>query len=405
MKTKQKPGIWIAATIVACLVLFYWVAHKATNHDIPQKEKQVQTIPTKNFSLQNFSKAQTQNKIAGRDIETSFTTVLNDYQPLIKIDKSEAGFLETKNISSSPQEKHQFDIEALETENNTHYFSIGFANDIFNNTDYYFTNGIEFEYVHSSIKKSPIASLLMRGPIGAQTIYGLTLAHNMYTPSNPDLEEIMQGDRPFSAYLYLGHFKVSVNKHTGNRMKSGINLGVIGSGALGGHMQDLIHDVQPKGWVHQIRNDLVLEYYVDYEHRLLQAGNFRVDGLAGMKIGTLYDNAHLGLSLAYGNHQMINSFSKAGLPGQKEKIKYSFYVRTNSFLIAYDATLQGGLINNKSEYTLPDSHISRFTFQAKAGFTIYYKGISISAEQNYLSPEYSIARPHRWVLIKTAFSI
>ena len=50
---------------------------------------------------------------------------------------------------------------------------------------------------------------LLPYPGNSSDYFGISLVQNMYTPTNPDLGEIMINDRPFAAYLYLGHFKIS----------------------------------------------------------------------------------------------------------------------------------------------------------------------------------------------------
>ncbi len=279
--------------------------------------------------------------------------------------------------------------------------SVSFANDIFNNTDHYFTNGMGIELVHPDISKLPLSGFLFPGTAGSEVLYGLQFAHNMYTPLNPDLKDISYGDRPFAATLSLSIYKISINHFKGSRISSGIRFGVMGPAALGSEIQSMIHDIEPQGWVHQVGNSIIVDYYIQYESDFLKSTKFSLSYLAGFNIGSLHNKANGGLVLRFGNEagkRKLESKMSSGL-------NYAFFVRTQLNLIAYDATLQGNMFSSNSDYHLGNADISRATFFAQAGFSLNYQGINLSVEQNYLSPEFSEGLPHRWLQIKTSFAL
>ncbi|MDZ7740744.1 MAG: lipid A deacylase LpxR family protein [Bacteroidota bacterium] len=279
--------------------------------------------------------------------------------------------------------------------------SVSFANDIFNNTDHYFTNGIGIEFVHPAIRKIPLTNFLFPGTSGSEVLYGLQFTHNMYTPLNPDLQNISFGDRPFAATLSLSIYKISINHFKGSRISSGIRLGIMGPAALGSEVQSMIHDIEPEGWVHQLGNSIIADYYIQYESGFLKSRTLSLNYLAGFNIGSLHNKANAGLVLRFVNEagkQKTQNKISAGL-------NYSFFLRSQINLIAYDATLQGNMFRSNSDYHLENAEISRMTFYATAGFSLNYQGINLSVEQSYLSPEFNGALPHRWLQIKTSFAL
>ena len=86
-----------------------------------------------------------------------------------------------------------------------------FDNDIFNNTDYYYTNGARIELVTPFADNSPVNKILPGAGKGSLNFSGFSLTQNIYTPVNPDAVEIQYSDRPFSAFLAIGQFRESVN--------------------------------------------------------------------------------------------------------------------------------------------------------------------------------------------------
>ena len=284
-------------------------------------------------------------------------------------------------------------------------FTIGFANDIFNNTDRYFTNGISIGLVHPGMGDLPFSGFLFPPGRGANVLYGIHLVHNMYTPLNPDLEEISFGDRPFSANLYIGFYKISTARQRHMRILSGFNIGVMGPMAMGSEMQNMIHDIEARGWQHQINNSLVANYYIEYESGFIESRNFNLGYLAGFHAGSLINKAGTGLFIQYRNSGPVPEKMNPPHKSQNSKINFSFYLKTRLDFIAHDANLQGSLFNRNSVYTLERDNLARLRFSAMSGITLRYRSIGLSLEQNYVSPEFDGALPHRWMQIRTSFEL
>jgi len=70
------------------------------------------------------------------------------------------------------------------------YFIIDFENDIFTNTDYYFTNGAQLSIILPTLQHFYVSKILPSAGKNAMNHYKLSLRQNMYTPINPEATEI-----------------------------------------------------------------------------------------------------------------------------------------------------------------------------------------------------------------------
>jgi len=172
----------------------------------------------------------------------------------------------------------------VSTADSLHFYkSIGFKfdNDIFFQTDYYYTSGENIFFLHPSISKSPIAKLFITKFDKHDVEYnGISIEHQMYTPTDTPSDTVKVGDRPYAASLTLNQFQIFENKEKGYRVTSTLSMGVIGKSALGAEIQSLIHEItpsqQPVGWESQIRNDILLNYNFRIDKRLYQSNHFTI---------------------------------------------------------------------------------------------------------------------------------
>jgi lipid A 3-O-deacylase len=70
-------------------------------------------------------------------------------------------------------------------------------------------------------------------------------------------------------------------------------------------MQTSIHtwldNLLPLGWDHQIRNDLLLNYQVNYERKFVMVpGKFHLAGVGSVNAGTLRDDIAVGAQFKFG---------------------------------------------------------------------------------------------------------
>lgn len=284
------------------------------------------------------------------------------------------------------------------------YFRFHYDNDYFTGTDYYYSQGITMEYVSTGLKKNPVNTFLVKSK-KSEHKYGVSFNLFGYTPTSIHSTAILYGDRPFDANMSLKFFVTGSDSSRESRLASSISIGIMGPAALGEEIQTNIHrwtgNKLPKGWQHQISNDIILNYQVNYEKKLWQsANNFLLNAAAEARIGTLHDR------LSGGFNFMTGHFTNPYKPSiKKRKTEYYLYGQGRIIFIGYDATMQGGLFNRKNPYIISASDLTRITFQADAGVVINFRKIYFSYTQSFLTKEFRNGRSHRWGGLSMGFSL
>jgi lipid A 3-O-deacylase len=295
------------------------------------------------------------------------------------------------------------------------FLKISFDNDILDYTDRFYTNGIRFDFINPIFQQFPLSKLMIPYWRSGTNYYGISLVQNMYTPSTTKVEGILFGDRPYAAYLYFGTFKITNDPVRKFRQTSELDIGVIGSYSFGEYIQKSFHNEVPTnsvplGWEYQIKNDLVLNYYLSYEKGIYNQKNIDINLIGTGSLGTLYTNISGGFLFRTGiqNPYFVNlgqAKRKTNMENNLKNTQLVFFISSRGKLIGYDATLQGGVFNKSSEYTLSGSDISRIVFQGSAGITFVYSGIRLDIEQFILSPEFQNGWWHKWVHLAFTFSL
>jgi lipid A 3-O-deacylase len=276
-----------------------------------------------------------------------------------------------------------------------------YENDVAGKTDYYYTQGIQLGLTHPGLKGIPVNKWLPRLRAG-HTIYGVALETNGYTPTSILSDTILYGDRPYAAALMLHSFAVSVNDMHTARLSTQLSVGIVGPGAGGEEMQTVIHrntgNPIPKGWQYQVANDLVFNYYLRYDHSLWAAGSMlSLTASGGAAAGTYSDKLFAGINLSFGQ---LNSrlFS-----AQTKDLQYYISYQPMVNLVGYDATLQGGLCNTKSPYTIAAADMSRITFRQEIDVTLSFKTILLSVGYSTLTGEFKQGKSHAWGGVQLGF--
>ncbi|GAB4018185.1 hypothetical protein GCM10028808_51940 [Spirosoma migulaei] len=285
------------------------------------------------------------------------------------------------------------------------YFRLHYDNDYFTTTDYYYTQGYNFEVVNPALRKNPLTKLLIKAR-ASHVQYGLALEHFGFTPTTIQSDAILVGDRPFAGCILLKTFSIATDTLRRVRVSSVLSTGMIGSVAFGGEMQAAIHrlinGVEPHGWQHQIRNDVILNYNLNYEKQLYAYRNaLSVSANAQAQVGTFADRLQTGFVVMAGRFD-----SSFGTTSTQRRLPLQLYVYAQPLvsLVGYDATLQGGLFNRTSPYVIPTDQLARTTFQANYGAVLRYKKLYLEYYQSLLTREFETGKPHRWGGIKIGVS-
>lgn len=287
--------------------------------------------------------------------------------------------------------------------NDTSYFRFHYDNDYFAANDEQYTQGYMFELAAPFLRKNPVNHLFFQ-PQHASNIHGLAIEHIGFTPDDYVSAEIQQGDRPFAAAIMLKSFSIAIDSVTQSRWSQSLSVGVIGPGAFGKEMQVEIHELTgnktPGGWNNQIKNDLVLNYRVDHEYPLFNLRDiFDIRSNASIQLGTLFTKASIGA------HTTLGLLGKPS-PSEEHRKKFKLYLYAQPIFsaVAYDATLQGGVFNRKSPYTISLKNVERFTAQFNYGLILQTKTLYFEYARSVISKEFESGELAKWGGIRIGFT-
>jgi hypothetical protein len=245
---------------------------------------------------------------------------------------------------------------------------------------------------------------LLWHPAHTDVQYGLAIEHNAYTPNEIDRYAIQYGDRPYAGVLLFKTFLIASDFNKALRTSVSLSTGLIGPGAGGEQMQRTIHHwinyIQPEGWHNQIQNDVVLNYQIDIEKEMIQYRNhFSLSALGSGRLGTLSDKITAGFTMAAGN---FKSFFKTDLLTSRH-FQWYVYDQMTGNVVGYDATLQGGLFNHNSTYTIANSDLNRLTLQNKFGIVLIFQSLYLEYYRTGLTEEFKTGIYHRTGGIQIGF--
>ena len=282
------------------------------------------------------------------------------------------------------------------------YVRLRYDNDFFSATDRYYTQGVQLSFVLPIIKYSPVSYALIRLNKKALNYYGLNFEQDCFTPRSIRYDTLNYLERPFAAVFFVSHILNSLNPEKKIALQTQIDLGVMGPCARCEDEQKAIHralvNIQPLGWENQINTSYIINYNAKFEQGLFNKKNREIIGQSTVRVGTLYTDASVGLTGRMGFFSPY--FSNLGMDKyyvhRKSNLQFYGILKFNAKVVAYNATLQGGMFNDNSIYTVSDSRITRGIIDGMAGFVFTYKHISLEFSKFYVSPEFKEGLHHRW---------
>ena len=289
---------------------------------------------------------------------------------------------------------------AIDSDN---YFRFSYDNDFFAASDENYTQGYNFELIAPFLKANPVNYIFLK-PNGNEIKFGISVEHIGFTPDRYELPDIQVGDRAFAAAIYLKSFMIATDTEKASRFTSFFSAGMIGPVAFGDAMQTEIHKITgnklPLGWHNQIRNDLVIAYGMGYEKQIfIHKKLISVQAQTNAVVGTLFTNGSVGVNITFG---IINSPFKTE---SNSGFKLYAYLKPTISIVAYDATLQGGLFNDGSPYTITSSDVERVTGQTNFGLILQHKTLYLEYSRVFITREFKSGNAARWGGFKVGFRL
>jgi len=278
------------------------------------------------------------------------------------------------------------------------YFKFNYENDFFSQTDRYYTQGIQLSFIHPIVRYSPFTKVLLRLN-NAVNYFGLHAQQDCFTPKSIRIDTIMFGERPYTGTIFVSHSLSSLSKEKKLLLQTQLDLGGIGKCARCEDEQKAIHkgldNIAPLSWEYQLANDFVINYRARLEKGLIYKRNFELILNGNARAGTLYTDLGAGLNARIGFFDPY--FNNLGLSKDPLSKKFKIYgvIKTNAKLVAYNATLQGGIFS-KDIYVIDANNVERFVFTGTAEIVVAFKRFSITYTRTYITQEYHTGVDHSW---------
>ena len=215
-------------------------------------------------------------------------------------------------FSTSAWSKEPSDLQTIQ---------VFFENDLFGDTDKYYTNAIQITWLSSDLKKYAddvrlpewsipiIRSIPFSGDPASIHTVGLLLGQQIYTPSDIQTPTLLEKDRPYAGFLYGGlalHSKTDAVLDTLE-----IALGVVGPAAKAELAQNTVHDIRDiptaKGWDNQLHNEPAVRFswqrkWRRYSMELSNSLGYDLISHAGITLGNVRTSGNTGGEIRFGYH-------------------------------------------------------------------------------------------------------
>lgn len=267
-------------------------------------------------------------------------------------------------------------------------FTLRFENDLFADTDRFYTSGIKLSWISPELHwfqdlpwfrsekwlnrwGNRLANAL---PFSAdktrQRNLSLSVGQMMFTPEHVARRDLILTDRPYAGWLYGS---VAFHSKTYRRLDTfELQAGLTGPWSLAEQAQDLVHKLRgldrARGWDNQIDTELGFAAIYEYKYRIIPrhdfAGLWGVDAIAhaGGAVGTVFTYANWGLEARLGwniptdfGTGLIRPAGETNAPSDTRDPRYAagggefslhLFAAATGRLVARDIFLDGNTFSN-----------------------------------------------------------
>jgi hypothetical protein len=286
------------------------------------------------------------------------------------------------------------------------FWSFQIENDLFGSSDdRYYTSGFQVSFATTETPPAYLQAVSEALPFykqGEVNIYGLTLGQNMFTPEDTDRSGLVVDDRPYAGWLYLETGIAHADEmQSGQQVINGflITLGVVGPASLAEQTQNSFHDLinadKPRGWDHQIENELGLNVrYVRKKRYLIEQNTgrqFELSRHSGIVLGNVYTYIAAGAMLRWGS-QLENDIGPPSIaPGFTGMPPFRPNPTINWYLYAgFEGRLMGRNIFLDGN-TFRDSHSvnkEALVGDLQFGFAFHVRNVRVAFSHTIRSKEF-----------------
>lgn len=304
---------------------------------------------------------------------------------------------------------------AAKTPSESWTFAFRFENDLFADTDRFYTNGIKLNWVSPDLewfqelpwlqRDAPLQNAINKGirhlPFSDKKVrqrhVSFSLGQMMYTPTDPQATQVILDDRPYAGWLYGS---AAFHSKSYKRLDSfEIQAGFTGDWSLAQEAQDLIHSIRniekARGWDNQIDTELAVALIYDHKHRYIPDIDFTrkwgMDAISsiGAAAGNAFTHVSAGFEVRAGwnlpadfGSSLIRPGGETNAPADRADPRYQNKFKSFSFHL-FAAVSGRAVLHNifLDGNTFSDSHsVSKETFVGDfvLGASVSYRRLKIA---------------------------
>nr|WP_040495178.1 lipid A deacylase LpxR family protein [Fulvivirga imtechensis] len=289
-----------------------------------------------------------------------------------------------------------------------------YDNDLIFMTDRYYTSGVNITYSRLIKPESDFYKFFCsKKSDSSKLITHYDYGHKMFTPRKISEKDVEDFDRPYAGWHYVA-LRVQNFPNFNNTNKYQIEVGLVGEVSGIGQFQEWWHDklgiMQPKGWEHEIENELVinLTYNRLRSWGLIKGVDIITD--SGVKFGNGQNKLSQGATLRLGDFNTLNNsgFSESRVsfkrpkynPVKDEIDEVFFFYGVTAHQVLSNIFIQGSLLSDDSPHT---EHLEEFVITRQWGIMLsnYYTTFYFTVHR--ISPEVVGGRVHRFLSLNLSF--
>lgn len=300
-------------------------------------------------------------------------------------------------------------------------YNFYYENDLFVGSDNNYTNGMKLSWVSSNLRDyvsdpclppwvrqlNRISEVLKPGGYDMRNMV-VTLGQAMYTPTDLHRRDLIQEDRPYAGWLYLG---LAYNARNAHQMDSTeIDVGVVGPASLAEQAQDFVHRVRGferfQGWGNQLHNELGIQIVRERKNKVFVSANragpqFDLITHYGASLGNVKTYLNGGVELRFGHlpddfgTASIRPAADSNAPLENNQVRrlnsngMHVFLALDARAVARDIFLDGNTFG--SSHSVPKKHL---VGDAALGLSWQWPGGKVSYAQYIRSKEFE-GQPRR----------
>ncbi|WP_178139292.1 lipid A deacylase LpxR family protein [Desulfovibrio litoralis] len=222
-----------------------------------------------------------------------------------------------KNQADSEQDKQNTEDTIVIPKGS---LTIYFENDLFYNTDKYYTNAVQMRFVSPPLASFADNNILpdfcdellnkiqkLQDEDNIQYNVSIGMGQSIYTPKDTYTTLLQKDDRPYAGYLY-GFLALHAKQET--QMDTfELTGGIVGPSALGEQSQNEVHRIRgfetANGWEHQLRDEPAFMFSWSRNYRLNKDSawsgwNWDILPYHTMSVGNIFTQATIGSEFRFG---------------------------------------------------------------------------------------------------------